>query len=194
MTSLNESRRVLVAAGTEKGQAGMRALLAQTPHADAIYVKTGCEARAALAGGEVEAVIIVAPLPDESGCGLAQECAAQDIGALLLMDAAHYEKICDKLTQDGIMVLQKPVSRSLFQQAMGLLAAYHNRVQRAAVENRKLKSKIEELRLVSRAKILLVEVLRMSEDQAHRYIERQAMDMRETKRKIAEEILKTYDN
>ena len=36
--------------------------------------------------------------------------------------------------------------------------------------------------------------LAFSEAQAHRYIEKQAMDMRATKRAIAEEILKTYES
>ena len=39
-------------------------------------------------------------------------------------------------------------------------------------------------------KCILVEYLRMSEQQAHRYIEKQAMDMRTSKRNIAENILK----
>ena len=33
----------------------------------------------------------------------------------------------------------------------------------------------------------------MSESQAHRYIEKQAMDLRVTKKEIAENILKTYE-
>jgi response regulator NasT len=36
--------------------------------------------------------------------------------------------------------------------------------------------------------------MNMNEKEAHRYIEKQAMDMRTTKRLIAERILKTYEN
>ena len=36
--------------------------------------------------------------------------------------------------------------------------------------------------------------LNMSEAEAHRYIEKQAMDMRMTKKQVAESILKTYEN
>ena len=53
--------------------------------------------------------------------------------------------------------------------------------------------KLEELRVVSRAKCLLVEYLHIGEREAHRYIEKQAMDLRVTKKVIAEDILKTYD-
>lgn len=51
-----------------------------------------------------------------------------------------------------------------------------------------------EARLIERAKEVLMEYLKMTEAQAHRYIEKQAMDMRITRREVAESILKTYEN
>ena len=47
--------------------------------------------------------------------------------------------------------------------------------------------------LIDRAKCVLIQVLGMTEPQAHRYIEKQAMDMRVSKRQVAEELLKTYE-
>ena len=52
--------------------------------------------------------------------------------------------------------------------------------------------KIDEIRLVNRAKWLLIECLSMTEADAHRYIEKQAMDLRLSKREVAENIIKTY--
>ncbi len=49
-----------------------------------------------------------------------------------------------------------------------------------------------EIRIVSRAKLLLISEMQMDEAQAHRYIEKQAMDRCVTKRAIAEEIINTY--
>lgn len=80
----------------------------------------------------------------------------------------------------------------LFYQALHLLIATQNRWQRFDRENQKLRTKMEEVRIVARAKCILVEYLRMSEQQAHRYIEKQAMDMRTSKKDVAENILKTY--
>ena len=51
---------------------------------------------------------------------------------------------------------------------------------------------MEEIRLVNRAKWLLIGELNMTEQEAHRYIEKQAMDRCVTKRVIAEQILSTY--
>ena len=52
--------------------------------------------------------------------------------------------------------------------------------------------KIEEIRLVNRAKWLLIECLGMKESDAHRYIEKQAMDLRISKSEMAENIIRTY--
>lgn len=51
---------------------------------------------------------------------------------------------------------------------------------------------MEEIRIVNRAKWLLISEIKMDEQNAHRYIEKQAMDRCISKRKIAEEIIKTY--
>ena len=49
-----------------------------------------------------------------------------------------------------------------------------------------------EIRLVNKAKWLLIGELHMDEPDAHRYIEKQAMDRCISRREIAEEIIKTY--
>ena len=49
-----------------------------------------------------------------------------------------------------------------------------------------------EIRLVNRAKWVLINELKMDEPQAHRYIEKQAMDRCVSKKAVAEEIVKTY--
>ena len=60
-------------------------------------------------------------------------------------------------------------------------------------ENQKLQQKIKELRLVNRAKLILIQVLKMSENQAQHYIEKQSMDLRQSCVVTAENILRTYE-
>lgn len=61
-------------------------------------------------------------------------------------------------------------------------------------ENSQLKQKIEDIRIVDRAKCILISYLNMSEQEAHRYIEKQAMDLRTTRRAVAESLLRTYES
>ena len=90
------------------------------------------------------------------------------------------------------MLLSKPFSTAFFVQAMHMAAAGNHRLLRARQENARLQEKIAQVRLVSRAKCCLVEHEHMTEAEAHRYIEKQAMDRCIPKRSIAEEIVKTY--
>ena len=52
---------------------------------------------------------------------------------------------------------------------------------------------MQDIRTVNRAKWLLIEIKRMTENEAHYYIEKQAMDMRLSRREVAENIIRTYD-
>ncbi len=56
-----------------------------------------------------------------------------------------------------------------------------------------MEQRIEDIRIVNRAKCLLIQYTRLTEEEAHRFIEKQAMDRRLTKREIAEEILRQHD-
>ena len=56
-----------------------------------------------------------------------------------------------------------------------------------------LRQRLEDFKILDRAKCCLVAVLGMDEERAHRYIQKRAMDMRLSQREIAEDILKTYE-
>ena len=60
-------------------------------------------------------------------------------------------------------------------------------------KNIRLQAQLEEVKLINRAKLVLMQCLAMSEQQAHRYIEKQAMDLRVTKSYVAQQILRTYE-
>ena len=62
-------------------------------------------------------------------------------------------------------------------------------MNRAAVS---LEERMREIRTVNRAKWLLISERGMSEAEAHRWIEKQAMDRCISKREVADEIIKTY--
>ena len=72
------------------------------------------------------------------------------------------------------------------------MAASRERLRRMEKKATSIEEKMEEIRLVNRAKWLLIEQLKMTEADAHRYIERQAMDRCVTRREIALGIIKTY--
>ena len=52
---------------------------------------------------------------------------------------------------------------------------------------------LNDLKIIDRAKLLLIQYFGFSEKQAHHFIEKQSMNLHLSKKMIAEQILKTYD-
>jgi Response regulator with putative antiterminator output domain len=153
------------------------------------------EARRDLIDNSFDLIIIDSPLPDELGDDFALYAAEQtDSGIILIVNGNILSDISENVEDAGVFVLPKPVSPEFFYQAVKLLIASRRRVMSLEGENQKLQKKIEEIRLVDRAKCILIQYLNMTEPQAHRYIEKQAMDLRQSRLVTAENILKTYEN
>ena len=70
--------------------------------------------------------------------------------------------------------------------------AVQYKVQVLSSQTTKLKVKMEEIRLINRAKMVLMQNLNMTEQDAHRYIEKEAMDRCIKKIAVAEQVIKTY--
>ena len=99
------------------------------------------------------------------------------------------EQIADKLQDFGVLVLGKPFTAVQFRQAVQIAASNYKRLAVLRAENAKLLDKIAQLRLVDRAKCYLIEKKGMTETEAHRLIEKGAMDTRRSRGEVAQEIL-----
>ncbi len=93
----------------------------------------------------------------------------------------------------GVYVIRRPVDIPEFRRAMRLLRSVKLRMEHFDRENRELQRRMEESKLINRAKCVLIQYLNMTEEQAHKYIEKQAMNMRRSRTSVAESILRTYD-
>lgn len=149
------------------------------------------EATRTAAGSQFGIVLINSPLCDDDGISLARTLARDGCAVLLIVSAATYPE-AKKAAEDGIFVLPRPVSEPMMHSAFWFLAAACRRSGMLSVENEKLAGKIDEFRIIDRAKWVLIDYLKMSEEQAHRYIEKQAMDLRIPRIEAAKNILKTY--
>ncbi|HHX73557.1 MAG TPA: ANTAR domain-containing protein [Firmicutes bacterium] len=160
-----------------------------------VTVQTCGEARRLLLEREFDLVIINAPLRDESGENLARFIASKGISqVILVVKSEYFEEVSAATEEDGVLTVAKPINRSLFWAALKLAKSAGARLKRMQAENTKLQQRIEDIRIIDRAKCLLISYLKLSEQEAHRFLEKQAMDMRITKRAVAEGILKMYEN
>ncbi len=105
----------------------------------------------------------------------------------------YYEEVSTLVEDYGVITVAKPINRSMLWFSLKMAKASHNRMQKIQKENTKLVERIEDIKIVSRAKSVLISYLNMTEQEAHKHIEREAMDGRLTRRAVAEGVLKLYD-
>lgn len=159
-----------------------------------VSVSSGGEARRLLIENNYNLVLINTPLSDEFGQDLALFQAESSIsGIILFVKSEMADQIAEKVEDYGVVVLPKPISKQLFFQSLKIITASQKRLFALRNENTNLQQKIENIRYVDRAKCVLIQNLHMTEAQAHRYIEKHAMDMRVSKREVAEKILLLYE-
>ena len=187
--------RILIVSATEKSHTMLAQFLTSCGvQAQLCYASSGAAARRALVDGVYGLVLVNTPLPDEFGVEFSQDAAGQtSAGVLLLVKAEIADDVAAKVERDGVLVLSIPLSHALMGQGVRLAQALHQRVDALVRENRKLQTRIEDLRLVSRAKCVLIEC-GMTEPDAHAYIEKRAMDTRQSKRDVARELLQLHEN
>ena len=187
-------RALIVSAGASSNEY-ISARLTELGYARPIIVPSAAEARRRMLESDFELIVVNSPLPDEFGHELCADAVEKtDAGVVFLVKAAQAEQLLAPLNEQGVLLLSKPFSNTLFLQAIHLAAASNHRLQLLRQENARMQEKIAQVRLVSHAKCCLVEREQMSEDAAHRYIEKRAMDTRRSRAEIAQEILDSYED
>ena len=148
----------------------------------------GC-AKRRLTDRAYDFIIVNAPLPDDDGIRLAIDRSSGSCAVLLMVRSDSYPQVFDTVRPYGVYTLPKPPSRQLVSQAFDWLESTRERLRRLEQKNVSLEDKMAEIRLVNRAKWVLITECSMTEEQAHKHIEKLAMNRCVTKRVIAEEII-----
>ena len=136
--------------------------------------------------------IVIADSGDGYDTDFAMNIAESYSTILLLVPSEHFDEISYRVEGYGILTITKPFEPFYFYNIMKIAIAVQYKVQVLSSQTTKLKVKMEEIKQVNRAKMLLMQNMKMSEQEAHRYIEKEAMDRGMKRIAISEEIIKTY--
>ena len=138
-------------------------------------------------------VIVNAPLRDEFGSRLCIDaCRGNGTIAAVFTAADIFDNIYAKVCNHGVFVLRKPSSKTLVSQAISMMVCARERLRTLEKKVGKTESKLDEIRIVNKAKWLLIDHENLSEEEAHKRIERSAMDAGLTKRLAAQLIIDNY--
>ena len=193
MTALKPILRVLVVSQSDKVKDFLCDVLPSREYDIVASVKNAGEANRLLSSVDFDIAVVNAPLSDELGTELALNLAEKNVGVLALAKNEFFDAFCEETEEAGVFTLQKPTTPSNVYGAIKLLTAMRLRLARMERKNRTLQEKMADIRLVNKAKWLLIENRGVTESEAHYYIEKQAMDQRVSTREIAERIIKDYE-
>ncbi len=184
---------ILIVSATDRFTSAFADLLPETRYYPVHTAASVSAAKRILAEKTFDFVIVNAPLPDDIGTRFAIDtCTSKQSAVLLLVKNEIHAGIHDKVVEYGVFTLPKPTSKPTLIHALNWMESARERLRQLEKKTLSIKEKMAEIRLVNKAKWILISELKMSEPDAHRYIEKQAMDRCITKQTIAEEIMKTY--
>ncbi|MDD6058521.1 MAG: ANTAR domain-containing protein [Clostridiales bacterium] len=182
---------VLIVSSSESFNHSFAAMLPQKDYSPVHIVQSISHARRKIAERAYDLIIINAPLPDDFGRKFAVDlCSHKNMVAALLVKNEVYDEIYAKVFEHGVLTIRKPTSTTILNQTLDWMRAIKQRLEKLEKKSLSLEDKMAEIRIVNHAKWFLIESYGMTEADAHRYIEKQAMDRCMTRREIAEDILK----
>ncbi len=184
---------VLVVSCAENFNAALASVLPAADYKPVKYVKSISQAQRAAAEREYDFVIINAPLGDDLGVRFAIDSSSAAGSVILLLISGEYiDEAYGRLSPYGIYTLAKPVSQQSMINALRWMKTTCDKVKSAEKKTTSIEDKMQEIRLVNRAKLLLISHENCEEPEAHRYIEKSAMDRCVRKSVIAREIIDKY--
>jgi response regulator NasT len=187
-------KSALIVSCVEKETAFFTELLSAASIHHIVSIKSVESAQKFILQEDFDLVIINSPLRDESGENFSRYIASKGISQVILLVNNASIDFVSACEDDGVFSISKPVDKAFFLSALSLVKSVQSRIKLIQKENTQLKQKIEDIRIIDRAKCLLISIMKMNEQEAHKYIEKQAMDIRSTRRIVAEGILKLYEN
>ena len=184
---------VLIVSASEKLNTAFHKLLPVNTYWPVEEVHSVNAARRLLSDRQFDIVLINTPMPDDFGTRLAVDISNSCDGCVLLLAGSDvYDQVCDKVESCGVFTISKPVTERMITQSLHLMCATIERMKRMMAKQATVEEKIEEIRLINHVKWQLIEQKGMTEPEAHKYIEKLAMDQRISKRKAAENILSSF--
>lgn len=184
---------VLVVSASEKFNTSFREISAEAKFDSVRYESSVSAAKRIILEKSFDFVIINSPLPDDTGIRFAVDlCSGKSTVVLFTVRAEQYGAVYSKTVPHGVFLLSKPTSKTTLLQAFDWMSATRERLRQFEKKTLSTEEKMREIRMVDKAKALLIDNLKINENEAHKYIERLAMDKCISKKEIAENIIQTY--
>lgn len=194
--------RVLAAAGNEAGVSAIKNALRSVMSREEYSVSqafTISQVRQKITpyseADPMDILVLKLPLEDESGIEQILDMAGKNrhLQTVLMVRRDAYEQTAYRCRNSQILVLSLPVQAQILAEAVRFMMAVSRGMAERDEEVMRLRKKLSEVGYITKAKCLLIQYREMSEDEAHYYLEREAMDRCVAKKEIALEIIRAVE-
>jgi AmiR/NasT family two-component response regulator len=137
-----------------------------------------------------DATVVAHGMSDGDGVEAARQVMAHCPCPLVLLTSRTDPDVAARAVAAGVLgFLAKPLRPEELGPALDLAVSRYRDLEAVRRENEDLRQKLESRRLVDRAKALLIQRLGLTEAEAHRRLQKTAMDTRRPIRAVAEAVL-----
>jgi response regulator NasT len=193
MTLEEKIYSVLIVSASEKFNESLSSFLPELHYNPVKIVDNISAAKRACNDYNFDYVIINSPLPDDTGIRFAIDVAgSKGTISLLSVRSDLYDDIFNRVVDHGVFTITRPFSQPLISMALDWMASARECLRKLEKKTLTIEEKMEEIRIVNRAKWILISELKMDESEAHKFLEKQSMNRCISRRELAEEIIKTY--
>lgn len=185
---------ILLVRGTAAEPAALSAFTAAQPDVQLQAISGLDEAGAELERLRPTLIVLQSDVPDAQALHRCAELAeTAEAVFLLLVRQEAYGAVWRTLQKHGVCVMTWPMEQAVLTQTLRNLLLLKKSMQTMQAQTDQLRSQLQDLKRIQKAKGLLMRQLGMTEQDAHRWIEKAAMDRCVKKREIAETIIRMYE-
>lgn len=168
-------------------------LLKSTAHLNYTLSTSRNEALAKLRSARYSYLIVLYSGIKNELLTFAKSCSVtRNMSVLVVCKQEIYDQVQYQLASSGIIVLSYPIKKQLLYQAMMMLESVQIKLDQYESKITRLEQKYLELKMVDHCKLVLISNYHWSEEKAHHYIEKMAMDQAKTKLQVAKELLEEF--
>ncbi len=181
---------ILVIAAKPRIQSSVRSALTAR-YGRVLTAETVQEARRAVEREKIALMVIFSPLKDEEEITRLFDMAERrGIAAGYIVGREIYGETAYRLEGRNVFVVAYPLQMDQVLQLVSFLHQVQRRFWMVLSEQERLQRQVQDIQIACRVKCLLVEKREMTEEEAHHFIEQEAMNTGLSKREAALKLLK----
>ena len=176
-----EASKVLVI-----GNENFLALLKNTANYQYVLSKTYNDAFSKLRNTQFDIVVI---LYSQTQSGLLNFAKSLNAQVLMVCKQEIYDQVLYQCKDSGIILLSYPIKKQVLYETFQMMKSLKSKIAMYEKKIHKLEQKYLELKMVDHCKLVLISNYHWSEEKAHHYIEKRAMEQQKTKFLVSNEVL-----